>query len=360
MTIASSASSVLYQLIHNPTGILSLLATKLPSASNVYISYFIVQGLTVAAGVISQVAGFFVFKLLYKFLAGTPRKMYMKWTSLSAVSWGSTLPVFTNIAVIGITYSCIAPLVLGFATIGMSFFYLAYRYNILFVTDTQIDTKGLIYPRALQQLLTGVYLSELCLIGLFAIGKAWPQMILMIIFLVFTILYHISLNAAMDPLLYTLPKTLEAEEESIRNELEAGVSGSPTVSNEKHNEKNGSGTDLTPPSKPQGGLFAKFFKPHIHCDYATMRQLIPHSNIEPEDMYDETAARNAYYPPSVVAEAPLLWVPRDDAGISRQEVAHTSKVIPITDEGCTLDGKNKLVWDVEGARPPLWQPKIFY
>lgn len=77
-------------------------------------------------------------------------------------------------------------------------------------------------------------------------------------------------------------------------------------------------------------------------------------------MYDETAARNAYYPPSVVAEAPLLWVPRDDAGISRQEVAHTSKVIPITDEGCTLDGKNKLVWDVEGARPPLWQPKIFY
>ena len=37
--------------------------------------------------------------------------------SLSAISWGSTLPVFTNIAVIGIVYSCIAPLVLGFATI---------------------------------------------------------------------------------------------------------------------------------------------------------------------------------------------------------------------------------------------------
>lgn len=361
VTIASSASSVLYQLINNPTGILSLLATKLPSASNFYISYFIVQGLTVAAGVISQVVGFFVFKLLYKFLAGTPRKMYVKWTSLSAISWGSTLPVFTNIAVIGITYSCIAPLVMGFATIGMGLFYLAYRYNVLFVTDTQIDTKGLIYPRALQQLLTGIYLSELCLIGLFAIGQAWGPMILMIIFLVFTVLYHISLNAAMDPLLNTLPKTLEAEEESFRGELEAGVSGSPTVSHEKHHEKDGS-NELASHSKPRGGLFAKFFKPHLHCDYATMRALVPHEHgdLDPNNLYDEVSARNAYHPPSVVSEAPLLWLPRDEAGISRQEVAHTSKVIPITDEGCTLDEKNKLVWDVEGARPPLWQPKVFY
>ncbi|KAI9649552.1 phosphate metabolism protein 7 [Ciborinia camelliae] len=359
VTIASSASSVIYQIINSPTGILSLLANKLPSASNFYISYFIVQGLTVAAGVISQVVGFFVFKILYKFLAGTPRKMYMKWTSLSAISWGSTLPVFTNIAVIGITYSCIAPLVMGFATIGMGLFYLAYRYNVLFVTDTQIDTKGLIYPRALQQLMTGVYLSELCLIGLFAIGKAWGPLILMIIFLVFTVLYHVSLNAAMDPLLHTLPRTLEAEEESIRGELEAGVSGSPTVSHEKQNEKNGP-TEIAPVSKPQGGIFAKFFKPHVHCDYAAMRALMPHSSIDPDNLYDEVTARNAYYPPSVVSEAPLLWIPRDDAGISTQEVAHTSKIIPITDEGCTLDEKNKLVWDVEGARPPLWQPKVFY
>jgi len=60
-----------------------------------------VQGLTISSGVLSQVIGFFVFKILYKFLAGTPRKMYVKWSNLSAISWGSTLPVFTNIAVIG-------------------------------------------------------------------------------------------------------------------------------------------------------------------------------------------------------------------------------------------------------------------
>ncbi len=101
VTIASSASSIVKQVSSDPTGVTSLLANRLPTVSNFYISYFIVQGLTVASGVLSQVVGFIIFRILYKFLAKTPRKMYNKWANLSAISWGSTLPVFTCIAVIG-------------------------------------------------------------------------------------------------------------------------------------------------------------------------------------------------------------------------------------------------------------------
>ncbi len=100
-TIASAASSVLKNLISNPTGITSLLAKRLPTVSNFYISYFIVQGLSISSGVLSQVVGFAIFSLMYKYLSGTPRSLYTKWANLSAISWGSTLPVFTNIAVIG-------------------------------------------------------------------------------------------------------------------------------------------------------------------------------------------------------------------------------------------------------------------
>jgi hypothetical protein len=101
VTVGSSASSIANEVRKNPTGITSLLANRLPTVSNFYISYFIVQGLTIASGVISQVVGFVIFQLLYKYLSGTPRKLYQKWANLSAISWGSTLPVFTNIAVIG-------------------------------------------------------------------------------------------------------------------------------------------------------------------------------------------------------------------------------------------------------------------
>lgn len=60
------------------------------------------------------------------------------------------------------------------------------------------------------------------------------------------------------------------------------------------------------------------------------------------------------------SETPILWIPEDIAGVSKQEVAETSRVIPITDEGSRLDEKNKLVWDTEGARPPIWSEKVYY
>jgi hypothetical protein len=375
VTIASSASALIKDIIDSPSSITYLLATKIPLASNFYISYFIVQGFTIAVGVISQVVGLLVFKLLYKFLAGTPRKMYMKWASLSAISWGSVLPVFTNIAVIGmslfprsppvsssstnvllgIVYSCIAPLVLGFATIGMGLFYIAFRYNVLFVTDAQIDTKGLIYPRALQQLMTGVYLAEICLIGLFAVATTVGPLVLMVVFLVFTALFHMSLNSALDPLLANLPKSLEAEEESFRAAIDNVAAGTPEAE-----EKNGETVDAAPTPVAKPNFLAKFFKPHIYSDYQTLRSYVPHDLHETENMYDEKVASDAYFPPSVKADIPLLWIPRDEAGISKQEVDHTAKVIAITDEGASLDGNNKLVWDPEGARPPLWQPRIYY
>jgi hypothetical protein len=353
-TLSSGIIAGIQDIIDKPTSAASLLSSNLPKASNFYVSYFILQGLAISAGVISQVVGFVIFTLLYKFLTSTPRSMYTKWTNLSAISWGSTLPVFTNIAVIALTYSMIAPLVLGFATIGISLFYLAYRYNILFVTDSKIDTKGLIYPRALQHLLTGVYLAEVCMIGLFATATAFGPLIIAIILLIFTVLFHISMNSALDPLLYNLPKTLEAEEESLMSELENGTHNG--------NEKTpADGIIPAPHQKPS--LIAKFLKPHIFSDYATLRRLVPHDLADANNLYTPEVEANAYYPPCISSGTPLLWLPRDPAGVSAQEIAHTSKVIPITDEGATLNDKGKIEWDADGtngSRPPIWEEKIYY
>lgn len=99
-TLTSSASAVVKKIVDDPSGVTELLAQNIPKASNFYISYFLVQGLPIATGVLTQVVGFFIFTFIYKFLSGTPRAMYQKWANLSAVSWGSVLPVYTNIAVI--------------------------------------------------------------------------------------------------------------------------------------------------------------------------------------------------------------------------------------------------------------------
>lgn len=241
---------------------------------------------------------------------------------------------------------------------------------MLYVSNTNIDTKGMVYSRALQQTTTGCYLLIVCLIGLFAIGSASDTaalgpLILMIIFGVFCVLYHMSLIQALDPLLNYLPKNLEAEEEALLAQEgkysydgEAGPSGS-VATNGADPEK---AVIASPSSAPAHGkkpnLFAKWIRPDIYTNYAAMRNLVP-SNFA-EISYEPEVERDAYFHPAITAEIPLLWIPRDAAGVSRQEVHHSSKVIPMSDVDATLDEKNKIIWNEDKGRPPIYKEKIYY
>ncbi|KAK2122266.1 hypothetical protein NOF04DRAFT_1350738 [Fusarium oxysporum II5] len=98
----------------------------------------------------------------------------------------------------GIVYSVIAPFLLLRSTIGIGLFYVAYRYNVLYVTEADVDTRGLIYPQALKQLLSGVYLAETCLVGMLIVSKAARPAFLMAGLLALTILCHISLAKFQD------------------------------------------------------------------------------------------------------------------------------------------------------------------
>lgn len=101
VTLASAATSVVTQIIDDPTSAASLLANNIPKASNFYISYIILQGLSFSAGALLQIAGLIVGKLLGKFLDTTPRKMYKRWSSLAGLGWGTLYPVYSLLVVIG-------------------------------------------------------------------------------------------------------------------------------------------------------------------------------------------------------------------------------------------------------------------
>src|ERR1700761_3002095 len=141
--------------------------------------------------------------------------------------------------VISIAYAPIAPLMLGFACIGQALFYFAYRYNLLFVDSSVIDTKGLVYAKALQHTLVGCYLAVVCLIGLFGIRAAPAPLVLMVVFLIFMVLYHISLTSAIQPLLHYLPRSLEAEEAALLSTESAIMSGPQSATPNSKNSKNG-------------------------------------------------------------------------------------------------------------------------
>lgn len=270
----------------------------------------------------------------------------------------------TNCAT-AICYSCIAPLILLFAAIGIFFFYFAYRYNFLYVYNTGVDTRGAVYPRALQHLFVGLYIAEVCLLGLFAtrlsnVGAIGP-FVMMILLLIFTALFHIGLNGALQPLIDYLPKSLEAEERLSLLQVENGNS---TVARDVEAEKvdsydstakGANGVASSAPHK-KPNMLTKFLKPHIYNDYHTMRRLVP-DMVPEDDAFDEGMVRDAYLPPSVWSDIPILAIPRDELGISRQEIAQTPRGIPITDEAATLSAKGKIVVDDEKMGEIYWSDK---
>ena len=239
---------------------------------------------------------------------------------------------------------------------------------MLYVFNANIDTQGLVYPRALQQTTTGIYLSIICLIGLFAIKTAIGPLILMIVYLIFMVLFHFSLNSAIDPLLMYLPKSLQVEEEALLALEDGNTNGGPMTDKKglevsansrlADDSTDTNAKDLPPAPHKKPNFLTKFLSPHIYTDYHTLRRLVPRGFAEIE--YAPEVERDAFYHPAISSPTPILWIPRDQMGVSRQECRHSSKVIPMTDEGAGFDEKGNMVWDDETARPPIYEEKIYY
>lgn len=90
-TFASGASSVVGQIIQQPQTAPTLLAQNLPKASNFYISYFILFGLTTTALQFLNIVPLLFVLFLGKILDKTPRKMYNRYTNLAGMDIPSPL-----------------------------------------------------------------------------------------------------------------------------------------------------------------------------------------------------------------------------------------------------------------------------
>ncbi|KAH7383788.1 hypothetical protein BKA66DRAFT_569988 [Pyrenochaeta sp. MPI-SDFR-AT-0127] len=363
-TLSSAITSVINDVLDNPGIVLKLLAENLPKASNFYISYFILLGLSSAAGTLLNIGGFVVVVLLGRVLPGkTPRKIFEKLTKLSAPAWGSEFPKWTNLAVIGITYSGIAPLILGFATVGFCLIYIAFRYNFLYVYETDLDTKGEAYQKAMKQLLTGVYLSEICLIGLFAIAtanntQAAGPLAIMCLLLALTILFQVTLGAALRHeearLAYVVPAGTNGHHED-------GLNGEKVAA-----PQNGATPDHAPKASRMPAFLRKIFNPERNSIHNLSSSLDQFYHTPQEPLPIEIQKR-AFFNPSVTSPTPVIWIVRDDMGISAREIRDTQKAVPgleITDEQAIFNEKGKVYWkgveDGKAREAPVFDERIVY
>ncbi|RPB00657.1 DUF221-domain-containing protein [Choiromyces venosus 120613-1] len=415
VSISSGITTVFQKLADNIASAPSILAQNLPKASNFFFSYLLLQAFTVSGGAILQIGTLFVQFILSPILDSTARQKFTRATELVQMKWGTFFPVYTNLACIGIIYSIISPLILVFNICTFSLFWMVYRYNLLYVHNFRFDTGGLLFPRAINQLFTGIYVMEICLIGLFFLVRdvqgrvaCFPQAIIMIVVTIFTVLYQYTLNSAFGPLLTYLPITLEddavlrdeafardnenrrllasgnivpeeqegddlnevlAEREkrerrvehveeiemrNIQNVRGKKKEGIPSLFSRgrSHNEKPDAGNpdhysadpemqSRRPPPKKQ---------PHTRPELMLFENIADEiEDLSPKER--DILVGRAFQHEALRAKRPVIWIPRDDLGISDDEIRRTQRFsdnVWISNEYTGLDRKGRVVY----RRPP--------
>ena len=225
VSLSSGILHIIQELSSNPTKVTDLLAENLPGASNFFFSYLILQALSISAGQLVQLLHLFLWFVWAPINDSTARQKFHRQVTLPFNQGGTLFPVYTNFACIGLIYSVISPLIMIFNLITFSLFWIAHRYNNLFVYQIRHDTGGLLFPKSINQLFTGLYVMELCMIGLFFIRRdaqgqvaCVPQAVIMIVVMALTVLYQILLNQAFAPMFEYIPITLE--DDAVRRDEE--------------------------------------------------------------------------------------------------------------------------------------------
>jgi calcium permeable stress-gated cation channel len=99
-TLTAAAADAFFDIVKDPLSAQTLLAKNLPSASNFYLSYILIQCL--AGGGLQLIQLFDLLRhIILPRLSEIPRTHHRVWYRLRQPRWGKEFPVFANMGVIG-------------------------------------------------------------------------------------------------------------------------------------------------------------------------------------------------------------------------------------------------------------------
>lgn len=403
VTLASSAASAVTKIIENPTSVLNLLQTKLPKASNFYISYLCLYGLTFSSKLLLQMVALILAQFLGKILDKTPRSQWNRYTTLGQPSFSVLYPGFLFVALIALAYAMIAPLIMGFAAVTFLLIWVAYKYTFVYVLQPKkTDARGRNYAMAMFQLFAALYLAEVTLTAMFVFSKNWACVALEGFWILVTAICHVWFKWKFIPLFDAVPisalkyaagdhtfqypmydqgrKEIKSEGQNYwegGNQLglvespidqvlpETGVSDADVTAdvtasasvaagvNEKESSSEFKKTDEDPsiegPTSTQKassgvvGSFKGFFKPKS-VSFDIVRERMPAAYFNYIE-YNPDFVRTAYDDPAVTDEEPHIWVPKDEMGLAEIEKNKAlENGVDVTDADAGFNEKGEVVY----------------
>ncbi|KAF9358730.1 hypothetical protein BGX34_008792 [Mortierella sp. NVP85] len=188
-----------------------LIGGKLPDAATFFITYTMLQGCTGPVMELLQIAPLVLNILFTKLLAKSPRQIWNVQGRLSSINYGIYFPIQTLTFSIGMVYSTVAPVILPFVAFFFTLYYWVFRHQFLYVYQQPVETGGLAFPVAVRQAFTGIFISEITVLGIFLLKSSAamvPHLIILVILILATIMALNNLNEGFNPLITFLPVAL--------------------------------------------------------------------------------------------------------------------------------------------------------
>lgn len=226
----------------------------------------------------------------------------------------------------------------------------------------KIDTKGHAYTLSLQHILTGIYIAELCLIGIFGLRGATGPSIMLVVLLIATAIFNYTTNRYFAPLEQYLPADLALESEDdeqspLLSSAEEGESGAV-----QHAESRLSRiSERTHVPKHVISPLARFLQPHVFASYTVMKNWIRDGDFDDEEPeYSEEDLKKAYLNPAFTSKTPLVWLAKDSIGVSKNEISECENVgLKASDGGAWVTSDGKVKWSVDSFEEiPIFKKDI--
>lgn len=417
MTIASAAASMVTNIINDPDSALSLVSQKIPRASNFYIAYMILFGLSFSSAMLLQLVALILAQVLGRLLDKTPRAKWNRYTTLGQPFFSVLYPNFQFLVLIVVIYAILSPVILGFSSIAFILIFGSFLYTFVYVLrPNDTDARGRNYPLALFLVFCALYFAEVLLALIFAFAKSWAAFGIEIPLIVITIGVHLYLKYYFVPLFDAVPisaikvaagdlafkypadfgrKEIKLEGKNYWNGgnqldlsepstaqalpekslLDDGSVGAESVF-EKEIEKGSlpadsvaekrsivgtsqnlvSSAPISPTTIKAPGLLKRIFNPHSQT-FEFFRSQMPTEYFSYVE-YDESFVRTAYTDPAVRAEEPHIWIPNDPMGLSEIEKNKAlENDIDCFNGNAAFDEKNAVQFS---GPPPSYEEAIKY
>eukprot|EP00878_Enallax_costatus_P008398 GHUV01008778.1.p1 GENE.GHUV01008778.1~~GHUV01008778.1.p1 ORF type:complete len:750 (+),score=167.74 GHUV01008778.1:924-3173(+) len=203
--VGSALSNIQGMISGGISTIVPLLGVSAAQTATFFMSYIMINALGVGMGLL-RVVPLIIYFIKDK-LAGTERAKYRNWAK-QPFSFGTNVANHTIILLLGLAFTCLAPLIAPFCLLYFTLALMVQKYQLIYVVTLPYQAAGRMWIDCFNQIMTGIYFMQAMGICVLLV-KRFNFALLLLPLIVMTVAFHV-VNLSLFKRPWTLMSLKEA------------------------------------------------------------------------------------------------------------------------------------------------------